>query len=236
MKKRKLKFPFRIISIIILCLAAVFLSVFFSRRYLTDSDYFKVKDSVYFSGKNIFRINLRREARELSRIYPDYKKIALRKVLPDRIVIDFEPRRPVALLRLSDDFYTDREGVLFRLSRQSGNAAQLPLIVGLDSRIPNPRPGAKYNENSLLAILEFLSGLKEDKILSEYIKIKEADLNNINDVILFTSAGCKINLGVISSLEKDLSILRRLISDIKPDLTTVDYIDLRFREPVIKYK
>jgi cell division septal protein FtsQ len=236
MKKRKLKFPFKIISIIILSLTVVFLLVFFSHRYLTTSDYFEVKDSVYFSGRNIFKINLRQEAQKMSRVYPDYKKIVLRRVLPDRIVIDFEPRQAVALLRLSDDFYVDREGVLFRLSRQRQSNSQLPLIVGLGARIPNPRSGAKYNEESLQAILEFINHLKEDRVLSEYIKIQQADLTNINDVILFTSAGCKINLGAIGSPDKDLSILRRLVSDIKPDLTTVEYIDLRFREPVVKYK
>lgn len=236
MKKRKLKFPFKIISIIILSLTAVFLLVFFSHRYLTTSDYFEVKDSVYFSGRNIFKIKLRQEAQKMSRIYPDYKKIVLRRVLPDRVVIDFEPRQAVALLRLSDDFYVDREGVLFRLSRQRQSNSQLPLIVGLGARIPNPRSGAKYNEEPLQAILEFINCLKEDRVLSEYIKIQQADLTNINDIILFTSVGCKINLGAIGSLDKDLSILRRLISDIKPDLTTVEYIDLRFREPVVKYK
>ncbi len=172
----------------------------------------------------------------MSRVYSDYKKIVLRRVLPDRIVIDFQPRQAVALLRLSDDFYVDREGVLFRLSRQRQSNSQLPLIIGLGARIPNPRSGAKYNEESLQAILEFINDLKEDKVLSEYIKIQQADLTNINDVILFTSAGCKINLGAIGSPDKDLSILRRLISDIKPDLTTVEYIDLRFREPVVKYR
>ena len=237
-KKRSSRLPVRIISVSILCLAGIFFLLIFSVRYLTTSDYFKIKDSDYFAGQNIFKVifrnKLQKEAKRLLHLYPDYKRIILRSLLPDKITADFMPHEAVALLRLSDDFYVNEEGVLFHLVPQQEHNLDLPLIIGLERRIPRPRSGVKYVEDSLLATLEFIEIL--DKNLGEYIKIKEINLVNINDVFLYTTTDCKINLGGIKSFNKDLSILQRLISGIKSDLIKIEYIDLRFGEPVVKYK
>ena len=113
---------------------------------------------------------------------------------------------------------------------------QLPLIIGLSTRIFHPRSGVKYNEASLLAALEFINNFNKDSELSRKVKIKEINLKNINDVFLFTTTDCKINLGTIASLNKRLSMLQKLVSDIDAELANIEYIDLRFREPVLKYK
>ena len=147
-----------------------------------------------------------------------------------------KPRQTLAKVKLSEYFYVDKEGVLFGPISQEDENLEVPLIVGLEARISNPRSGVKYNENSLQAILEFINNLNKDSKLSEQLKIKEINLANINDVFLFTTTGCKINLGGIGSLNKDLSILQRLINEINSDITKIEYIDLRFREPVVKYK
>ena len=237
MRKRKLRSPFKIILIILLSLGAIFLLLFFSVRYLTTSEYFKIKDSAdYFAGKNIFKINLKKQAQRLGRLYPDYKRVVLKLLLPDEIIVNFIPRQAVALLRLSDRFYVDKQGVLFRLAPGEDEHTQLPLIIGLESRITNPCSGARYNENSLLVTLDFIDNLNKDKNLSQHLKIKEINLANTSNVFLFTSTDCKINFGSIDSLNKDLSILQRLISEINYDLVNLKYIDLRFREPIVKYK
>ena len=237
-KKRSSRLPVRMISVSILCLAGIFFLLFFSVRYLATSDYFKIKDSDYFAGENIFKVifrnKLQKEAKRLHNIYPDYKRVVLRSLLPDKITADFLPHKAVALLSLSDDFYVNEEGILFRLVPQQEHNQDLPLIIGLEKRIPRPRSGVKYNEASLLAALEFMDNL--NKNLGEYIKIKEINLVNINDVFLYTTTDCKINLGGIRSFNRDLSILQRLISEIESDLIKVEYIDLRFGEPVVKYK
>ncbi len=235
-RERKLRFPVKAVLIGILSLICILSPLFFLVRYLTTSDYFRVKDSEYFTGQNIFKVNLQREAQRLRHMYPDYKRVALRRSLPNKIIVDFIPRQAVALLRLSDDFYLDEEGILFHPPGQAIDNSQLPLIVGLRSRISDPRSGVKYNENSLLRILEFIDNLNKDLKLAERLKIKKVNLANINDIFLITITGCKINLGGIGSLNKDLSILRRLNSEIDFDLTKIQYIDLRFREPAVKYR
>ena len=257
-KKQKPRLAIKIILVSVLCLVGIFFLLFFPIRYLTSSEYFKIKDSDYFTpldkgiqqdkrpyltgltGQNIFKVifksNLQKEAQRLQRMYPDYKRVILRSVLPDKIMVDFIPRQAVALLRLSDDFYTDEEGILFHPIGQEYNNLQLPLIIGLSSRIPDPHSGVKYNEASLQAILEFINNLNKDEDLANQLKIKKINLANINDVFLSITTGCRINLGGIGSLNKNLLILQRLISEINSDLTKVEYIELRFRKPIVKYK
>ncbi|MBU0548782.1 MAG: cell division protein FtsQ/DivIB [Candidatus Omnitrophica bacterium] len=236
MKKKKTKLPVKAIFISLLCLATVFSLFYFPFRYLSNSDYFKIKDSVYFSGQNIFKIDLESQTRRLRRIYPDYKAIVLRRQLPDGIIVDFIPRQARALLRLSENFYVDSEGIIFLPLHSRIDSRELPVIIGLNERIPSPRSGAKYNESSLKAILEFLNSINNDAELSLMLKITKINLFDPNDIFLFTDSGCKINLGSTGSLEKDLSTIQMLMEDIRPNMSDIEYIDLRFREPVVKYK
>ena len=72
--------------------------------------------------------------------------------------------------------------------------------------------------------------------MSEQVIIKEINLANINDVSLLTTSDCRINLGGVYSLNKDISVLERLFRELKLNLADIEYIDLRFKEPVVKYK
>jgi hypothetical protein len=237
MKKRRLKFPFRIISISLLSLASILSVVLLFIHYLTTAEYFEVRNSVNFTGQNIFKVDLPKETQALSKQYPEYKRIYIRRLMPHRITVDFEPRQAVAMVELSSKcFYVDGEGVLFSCIGQENDNLQLPLIIGIGSSISHPRSGIRCNEESFLCTLEFINNLNRDSNLSQLVKIKEVNIKNINDVYLLTTAGCKINLGTVDSLNKRLLILRRLVSEINSDLDTVEYIDLRFREPVLKYK
>jgi cell division septal protein FtsQ len=220
-----------------LSLIGIVLLVFISIRYLTTTDYFKIKYPDYFTGQNILTVNLQKEAQRLSKLYPQYKRIAVRRLMPEGMVLDFQLRQAVAKIKLANKyFYLDEQGVLFYPAGQENDNLQLPLIIGLNSRISDPRSGVICNENSLLASLQFINNFNKHSRLSQQVKIKEINLKNINDIFLFTITGCKINLGTVDSLNKRLSILQRLISEINSDLSKIEYIDLRFREPVVKYR
>ena len=219
-----------------MCLIFIFIPVFLIWCYLTKSDYFKIQDSKYFDGQNIFKVNLMKEAKELSKLNPDYQRVVLRRELPNRIIIDFTPRKAVAGIKLSKYFNLDKNGVLFYPEDEKDDNSQLPLIIGLKSKISQPRPGVKCRDNSLIKALEFVDNLNNDQELKNRIKIKEINLANVNDIFLVTKTGCKINLGSTKSLDKDLLILKRVISEVNSDLTNIEYINLRFKEPVIKYK
>ncbi len=225
----------KIILIIVCILGVTSGIIFLALRYFNTAEIFAVKDSDYFSGKNIFKVNLKREANRLNREARDCKRVVLKRQLPDRIIVDFESHQAVAKVQLSDYFFVDEEGVLFDQYPHE-KSSQLPLIIGLEKKIPYPRTGAKHNEATLQETLAFINGLNENKKISQQLKIKEMDVTNVNNVVLLTTTRCRINLGDIYSLENDLLVLAKLTKEINFDLTQVEYIDLRFQEPVVKYR
>jgi len=249
MGRKKFRFPLRTVIIIILVLICVFSLVFLFFRFLTALDHFKVKEVEYsglfgkdmqkekgnYIGENIFKLNLKKAAKRLNALFPDYKIIIIKRALPDRVIIDFIPRHAVARIKLSDYFCVDREGVLFLSVNQKEDESHLPLVVGLKTQIINPRSGTKCNDIVLSKTLEFIDSLNRDKNLAAQLKIKNINLSNINDIFLTTTSDCRINLGAVSSLDKKLLILQKLLSKISHEVDKTKYIDLRFREPVVKY-
>ena len=251
-KKIAIKLPIKAILSFIFILGSICLILFYFMRFLYTCEYFTIKNVIVLEGqdnkpqpakqnsvagllgKNIFKINLRKEKRQLTKLYPDYESVVVSRRLPNAIIVNFNPRKAIAKINFSNEyFYIDEKGILFSSCQDKND---LPLITGLDSRIILPHPGLKYNNSSLLVSLKFIDDLNSATDLSQYIKIREFDLANINDVILFSSTGCKINLGSVTSFDRDLEILNRLIKEIDSDLSKVKYIDLRFKEPIIKYK
>lgn len=233
MRRKRLKFPAKIILTCLLSGAVLLFLALSLLRYLLNSDYFKIKDSPYFSGKSIFKLDLNKEARRLSQIYPDYQIITIKRFLPDRITVDFLRRRAIAILQLSEDFYVDAAGVLFCPDNEQEE--DLPIVRGLQKRIAHPQIGVKYNDKFLQAALNFIEKINQDKNLTRVLSIREVNLANPNDIFIVMHSGSQIKLGGVWSLNKDLSILQRLLNQI-PDLAKVEYIDLRFKEPVVKYK
>ncbi len=253
-KRKRLRFLIRIGLLSILSLTILICALWLFIHYLVTSKYFTIKycdsstqldrgiekdkyyDSFDIIGQNIFKINLQEISEVLRRRFPDYKSITLKRALPDRVIIEFQPREAIAMVELSERFFVDKEGILFRSTGQGIDSMQLPLIIGLRNKIADPRPGIRYSEGTFRRIIEFINSINKIEILSERLKIREINSKNINDIFILTVSGCKINLGSIKSLGKDLIVLQRLLHRIGDDLGEMEYIDLRFREPAVKYK
>ena len=217
-------------------LCFIYLLLFFFARYLTTAEYFGINDCELFKGENIFRVNLKQASAALRQSNPDCKNVVLRRLLPDRIIVNFLPRRAVAAVKLSEYFFLDEQGVLFTSDRPRYDNLQLPLIIGLAEKVSQPRSGLRCNEKSLLACLDFISALSADRSLCEQVKIERINLENANDIFLFTTSGCKLNLGSYDSLNRKPAILLKLLKEIDADLSQVQYIDLRFKESVVRYR
>ena len=260
MKKRKFRFPVKFMVLGLFGLGCIGILLWVPYRFLTTSYYFQIKDVIHINplyempgqtklpysseliGENIFKVDLLKESKRLCRKYPEYRNIIFYRNLPDRITISFKIRQAVALLRLTGDFYVDQNGVLFRYRHDSAlvdlqkYSPSVPEIIGFENKIPYPRSGQQYNQKALQTILQFINQINKDNKLAGQLMPKEINASNINDIILFTSYGCRINLGGINSLGKNLSILGELINKTNLDFKQIEYIDLRFREPVVRYK
>lgn len=242
----------------------IFLAVFFILGYvwrlLGAAGYFKVKevlvrnaDSVslsYLKGKNIFGIDLDKEAGYILEANPNYSRVRLIRVFPDRIYADFVKPKPVALVKLYRNFIVDREATLFYPGQEAG-VADLPVISGLEVKISGPKPGKRYKVPELSLAISIISLMQANRVLKDF-KIRRVNISNTSNVSVFIPLGesppdpakkeaykkpedLEIRISQ-DGLKDKIAILGGLIGAAKKELGNIKYIDLRFKEYVIKPK
>ncbi len=248
---KKIVKPVVIINIVIF-IATVYLLVYFT-RLISNADYFKIKDIIcreanaadfyYLAGKNIFSLDLKKESGRLSAFYPHYKQVRLVRIIPNQIYIDFLRRVPVAIVKLYRNFYIDEELFLFELP-EAGVVLDLPVIYGLDKLPFAIKPGKRYNISELEAALEVIKEIRVNKGLEKF-SIKRIDLRSHAYAVVLGLLRVPGNVQDPSFLEiriptdnikSKIGILSGLFSQDKDNLRKIKYIDLRFKEPVVKFK
>lgn len=226
----------------------------YSLRRLYTCDYFKVKNVTarggsarefsYLTGRNILAIDLEYEAARMLELCPGCAKITMVRLLPDRIFVDFIKRKAVALVRLYRQFASDEDGTLFYELSASGESA-MPVIYGLERKIFGPKPGKRYNVRELSHALNIIKEANKNAALKNY-KISKIDVTNISNTTVFipfpanpktlaAPESLEVRLGAENAKDK-ISILARLLIAGGDDIVNIKYIDLRFKEPVIKLK
>lgn len=260
MKKSKFKLPIKLIAIIIIIFLAIGAIIGYIWKFLKTTDYFKIKDIItrvdskvdlsYLKGKNIFSVDLKNESRYILEYYPDCSKIRLVRLLPDRIFVDFIKRKPIGFVKLYRYFAVDEEGVLFYSLLQPQDL-ELPIILGLETKIFGPKSGRLYNVKELMLALNIIKEAKRNRVFKNY-KIKKIDVTSTANTSIFLSfsssvsdypkgqpvskwVDLEVKLGE-NKIEDKIAILGGLIIQEKFDLANIKYIDLRFKEPLIKLK
>lgn len=244
MKKRRLKIPVSTIIIILILLSAIYIFLKFLSGFLWTSEYFNIKtvkvnekdiDLSFLLGKNIFALDLKKEAKEISTMYPNYYKVRLVRQLPNGISVKLEKRKPLAYLRLYRYFAIDEEAVLFNLDSDNALNPNLPIILGLETKIFGPKGGKRYCDIKELALcLDLIREIKGIRGLKDY-KIKKIDVSFFPNFSFYILENIEIKIGT-SNINHKLRLLNSILTNPRQDLSRIQYIDLRFKEPVIKYK
>jgi cell division septal protein FtsQ len=232
---------------------------------LKRSEYFLVKDVtvrkgsnitqdeknfVYLKGRNIFDLNLEKEAKNVAYYYPSYQKIRITRFFPDHLVVDFLKREPMAVIRSSRNFYIDDNLVLFELPDSPAGSA-LPVISGVDKYISGAKYGTKCGSQAVVKALDIIRQMRENKVLKGY-RINRLDMSGPdNPATIFLAsvppagytktdfAALEQNLEIKvgwEDIRNKLALLATLLAQVKNNIYNIEYIDLRFREPVIKFK
>jgi len=240
----------RLISKLAALSVIIFLALFFIISYIwrhcKDSDYFRITqvvtkdaDSIdlnYLKDKNIFSINLERESRYIFESFPEYASVSLSRVLPNRIFVYFIKRRPAALIKLYKYFAVDDEGVIFNPQNRPEELG-LPVISGLETKVFGPKPGKKYNIKELAIALAIIKESGKNKGLKNY-KIKKIDVVNAQSVAFFIQdigpEFLEVKLGA-DNIKYKIALLGGLVTAARKDIGNIKYIDLRFKDPVIKF-
>jgi cell division septal protein FtsQ len=232
---------------------------------LKKSEYFRVKEVHvrhgsdisrddnnfdYLKGRNIFSLRLDKEARSVAYYYPSYQKIRITRFFPDQLVVDFLKREPLACIRSSRIFYIDENMILFELPKDSV-PADLPDISGVDKYVSGSKYGSRCDSQAVFCALSIIKEMRSNKVLKSY-KIRRLDMSgseNASIILLVSGAATdytktgflapeqvmEIKVGREDTRNK-LALLATLLAQVKNNIYNIEYIDLRFKEPVIKFK
>ncbi len=111
----------------------------------------------------------------------------------------------------------------------------LPLIIGLESKIFGAKSGTGYAQVKELEVsLTLIQEASLIRGLKGY-QIKRIDASSLANLAFYILENIEIKIGP-NDIGNKLSLLNSVLAQIKGDLNRIRYIDLRFKEPVIKYK
>jgi hypothetical protein len=256
-RKQKFKLPIKIISILVIILLAFSFIIGYIWKVLTTADFFAVKQVIvrnsdnqfeYLKGRNIFSLNLSNEAWRAFLRCPDCRKVRFARILPNCIVVDFLKRKPIALVKFYKNFAIDEQGVLFYADAAT-EQLDLPVIYGLETKIFAPKPGISYKRTELSLALSIINEFKANKYFGGFT-LKRIDVASpgsagffmllprqiVNYTLLAPQAewlGFEVRTGA-NNIRQKMMILGGLVIQERKEWANIKYIDLRFKEPLIK--
>jgi len=182
-----------------------------------------------YLGRNIFSVDLDQTATLINNDFPQLKKVEVRRRLPEVLEVDIVSRRPAARLH-SGGVVIDREGVVLATGKKDDG---LVTIRGLNFFLNVPSRGTKVRNASLEKALILLSGLNR-KMPGRKDSIEYIDISDKKNLILGIS-GVTVKMGA-DDLAGKIDALNDILTDPNIDTGDINYMDMRFDEPVISLK
>ena len=197
--------------------------------------FIKTSRLVNLKGRNIFSVDLNRLAQKLQNQYSEIADIKLRKRFPGQIVVVTKKRIPFAQIRIRNKaVIIDGEGVVLSYSSAGAFNQELVFISGISSEKSAPLAGAQLKGADLKASLELAKIFRENKYLSVY-KILRIDFNSLSQIEFYLTDTFKVIVDQNNIREK-IQVLSLMLSQAKLKLEEINYIDLRFKDPLIDPK
>lgn len=234
-KKRKSIFGSRRFfdSVLFLILAGALSWLFFATPYfeiqdieiLGQSDEIKekVKNIIGQNNENFFLLNSINISKNIEEIFPQIKKLAVKRNFPNSILVDIEERKEVGVFCFGNNnsscFLISDDGVIFKKAKKEDSA--LLFFLAEEKKI---KLGEKAVDENLMEDIIFLKGelgknnfaLKEVEIFPFQIKAK-------------TKQGFLIYFSRETGFKAQVKILLETFQEVisKEEQSKLEYIDLR---------
>jgi cell division protein FtsQ len=179
-------------------------ALIYSYSYIISSPYFRIKNTVIKGcreltekdvlklaainpSQTIFAINIKAMARRISSS-PWVRNVAISRQLPDRLVVEVEERIPLALFKISEDFFLlDKDGMFFK-KLTADDDVDVPVLTGYC------REG-RVNAELLNKTLVLLKYLAASQIFPKISMVSEVNGSEVAGISLFTDNGLCLKLG-----------------------------------------
>lgn len=180
---------------------------------------------------NLWDLDLQAFAAGLKRQQPWLKDVRVIRQLPNAIQIDVIPRLPVAQVRLDRWYPVDREG--FLLPQATGvPSTQLIRLTGFERSRTALAVGKTNTDERLLLALRVLQQWRKNAppLARRLAEVNVADPHALRFIL---DGDLEVRCGSEPELDMQLKRLATALKAIARQPLTVQYIDVRFPEPVI---
>lgn len=235
-----------VLRIIIFLFIGVVLFWIYSRtsHYLNNAPLFNIKDvmidqSISFidhrplmrlKGQNIFSVDTNKLHRQLSQQYPQISQLRVVKQMPDIIMVLAKKRDVLLQFQVKHRYLVvDTEGVTMFYAP---SPLSVPLVKGLALENVRIILGASSNVKEVNLMVDLIRQFKAHPQTSR-LKIVAVDASNLSKIQLTVMP----NIQIITDQEdiaRKIDMLEILLNNGKIKWNQVKYIDLRFKEPIIK--
>lgn len=173
---------------------------------------------------NLFSVSLKEVSRRLED-HPWIEHVVVRKTFPNKISIQIQERKPIAILQLEEPYYIDAKGMIFsRVNETDG--FNYPFLTGLDRQSLDKEP--EETKGLIAKALELLLTAERDKV-PPLREISEIHMEKTFGVHCFTKAeGIEIRLGW-DHFDEKLKRLSMIWSDLRKrgiSATSIDSSDI----------
>jgi len=173
-----------------------------------------LKTAELTEGANIFQVNLL-QLQERLRSLPQVEESRVQRVLPNKLVISIQERRPVAWVVASDGvpptfenaFLVDRRGILLKPKGSAPEYAGLPVILGVETS--SLVAGQALDKEEVKAALQLLRDVAE--ILQTRLQIQTIDVSKEYCLIVTDKQRSVVTFGT-DDLVLQLKRLERLMN------------------------
>lgn len=215
-----------------------------TRDFLYHAPMFNVKDvfvdqSISFIdrrslkelvGQNIFSIDLTKVHKQIANQYPQISQLRIVRQLPDTIMVLAKKREILLQVQVRGKFLiVDTEGVTMFYT---ATPLPFPSVKGISLDKMKIVLGAPSNIKELNLVVELLKQLKSHPNTSR-LKIMAIDAGNLSKIQLLVHPNIQIIIDQ-DQLKDKVDMLEILFQNGKINWSQVKYIDIRFKEPIIK--
>lgn len=183
-------------------------------------------------GQSIFDVDLEYVQRRLQMEYPQIDHLRIYRQFPNRIYIDAVRRDPFAVVLLKrQQLLVDKDGTILSFSAPPNT--KLPIIAGLNFE-QIPPAGKPLHHPDLNLAISIIRTVKDNPKL-ESMPVVSLDLTNLSEIQGVLANQLKIILAE-DNVQQKIAMLGIVMSQGKIKPEEINYIDLRFKEPVIGKK
>lgn len=183
-------------------------------------------------GQSIFDVDLYTIQRRLQVEYPQIDHLRLYRQFPNRIYVDAIRRDPFAVVMVRHtQVLVDKDGIVMSLTVPATH--KFPVISGLIFE-QNAVVGKPLGQSDLPLALTILRSFKDNPHL-ESMPVLTLDLTNLSEIKCILANQLKVIIAE-DNIQQKIVKLGVVISQGKIRAEDINYIDLRFKDPILNYK